>query len=216
LTTSAHITSTRLPVYALLTVFVAVRSALVPFSHDEVATFYFYIQPGDFIPFFSHVDANGHFLTSAAGWLCFNLFGSSPFSLRLPSLAAFILLCYAVHRARALFTTRFAHIAFAASFVALYTFVAFFSLCRGYAISMACLVMALVYLFLFVRHRRHRHFGKFVLFMQLALAANLTLIPVAVTCSIVTLLVHVGTKTLTAPKVLAVYLPRQAWRPLLR
>src|SRR4051812_32737320 len=88
---------------ALLLIFVFLRAWLVPFAHDEVATFYFYIQPGSFMPFKSHPDANGHFLTSAMGWVCFKIFGSSPLSLRLPSVAAFVLLCYAVYRFRALF-----------------------------------------------------------------------------------------------------------------
>src|SRR6478672_7236487 len=83
---------------AILFFIVALRCWLVPFAHDEVATFFFYIQPGDFLPFSSHPDANGHFLTSATGWLCFKAFGSSPFALRLPSLFAFLVLCYAVYK----------------------------------------------------------------------------------------------------------------------
>ena len=35
----------------LMLIVVALRCAMVPFAHDEVATFNFYIQPGSFIPF---------------------------------------------------------------------------------------------------------------------------------------------------------------------
>ena len=168
----------------LLCMMVIIRSALVPFSHDEVATFYFYIQPGSFVPFYSHVDANGHFLTNALGWICFKLFGSSPFVLRLPSTAAFILLCYAVYRFLPLLQTTVMRSVFAAGFLLLYSFVAYFSLCRGYALSMAFLLLALYYFFTGVKMVRFSPFLKFVLCAQLALSANLTLLIVVGLCTV--------------------------------
>ena len=188
----------------------ALRAYLVPFSHDEVATFYFYIQPGKFIPFSSHVDANGHFLTSALGWLCFKMFGSSPFSLRLPSLAALVLLCYAVSRCFSLFRFYVTRIAFAAGFLLFYTFLSYFSLCRGYGISMACLVMAVCYWHAFISGGMHRHFIKFSLFMQLALAANLTLIFVAGICLGICFVFHIKRKGLGSAGVVIVYLVNAA------
>src|SRR5688572_5519453 len=83
---------------AVVFVVVVLRCAFVPFAHDEAATFHYYIQSGSFWPFLSHVDANGHFLTSAAGWVCFKLFGSSTLALRLPSVLSFVVLCMAVHK----------------------------------------------------------------------------------------------------------------------
>ncbi|MBL7933862.1 MAG: hypothetical protein JNL60_18305, partial [Bacteroidia bacterium] len=85
-------------VCVILFIAVVLRCILVPFSHDEVATFYYYIQPENFLPFLSHPDANGHFLMSATAWICFKLFGSSPLSLRIPCIVAFVVLCYAVFR----------------------------------------------------------------------------------------------------------------------
>lgn len=186
--------------------FVSLRSWLVPLWHDEVATFYFYIHPGEFIPFRSHIDANGHFLTSALGWICYKLFGASPFSLRLPSLAALVLLCYAVGRAMEFFRTAALKTAFAASFLLVYTFLAYFSMARGYGISMACLVMALYYFFRFLENGRTRHFLKFSLFIQLALAANLTLVVVSVMCIASALFIHLSRKSLFRVPVAAAYL----------
>src|SRR4051812_18484464 len=88
-----------LPVFVI----VILRCIRVPFSHDEVATFFFYIQPGKFIPFYAHPDANGHFLTSATSWICFKLFGSEPWALRIPCMGAFLLLCYSVSKVNRLF-----------------------------------------------------------------------------------------------------------------
>src|SRR5688572_18461950 len=135
----------------LLLVYLCLRSMLVPLAHDEVATFYFYIQPGSFMPFSSHVDANGHFLTSALGWACFELFGSSPLSLRIPSLLAFVLLCYACRRFLDLFDGWTARLLFCASFLLAGNFLAYFSICRGYGISMACLLMGLFYMIVFAQ-----------------------------------------------------------------
>src|SRR5579863_10440970 len=79
-------------------VIVAIRSALIPLAHDEVATFYYFIQSGSFLPYLSLNDANNHFLNSCLGWVCFSFFGDSPFSLRLPNLLALLALIYAVYR----------------------------------------------------------------------------------------------------------------------
>src|SRR5690606_211727 len=83
---------------------IALRAAFVPFSHDEVATFVYYIQPGKFMPFFAHPDANGHFLVNATSWISYQLFGPSPLSLRLPVLLSFSLLCYGVWKMRVHFS----------------------------------------------------------------------------------------------------------------
>ncbi len=73
-------------VSAIVFIIAGIRCATVPFNHDETATFFYYIQSGDFLPFLSHVDANNHILNSGLGWVCYKLFGDSPFSLRLPNL----------------------------------------------------------------------------------------------------------------------------------
>src|SRR4051794_13292108 len=83
---------------ALVLLVVILRCYFVPFAHDEVATFNFFIQPGKFLPFLAHIDAANHFLMSATAWVCFKLFGSSTLALRLPCIMGFVLLCYAVHR----------------------------------------------------------------------------------------------------------------------
>src|SRR3954465_10567066 len=80
-----------------MTLLVAWRCASVPFSHDEAATYFYYIQSGSFLPFSSHVDANNHFLLSACSWLCFKVAGPAKIVLRMPCLASFMLLCYAVY-----------------------------------------------------------------------------------------------------------------------
>lgn len=160
----------------LVFVIVALRCYFIPFSHDEVATFYFYIQPGSFIPFLAHVDANGHFLTNFTGWISYKLVGSSPFALRLPALLSFIILCFAVFQFTKLFTKSFTKVLFSFFFIFSYNFIAFYALCRGYGISMAFLLLALYYFFKCFRNFSQTHFLYFLLFSQIALSANLTLV----------------------------------------
>jgi hypothetical protein len=155
---------------------VLLRCIFVPFAHDEVATFYYYIQPGKFLPFLSHPDANGHFLCSATSWVSFRLWGSSSAALRVPEMLAFLVLCYAVFRMGKLFSSLLARMVFSAAFIISFNFISFYSLCRGYGLSMALLVLALYYFFVYIRYSSPGHIAKFVLFSQLALSANLTLV----------------------------------------
>jgi hypothetical protein len=175
----------------LVFILVALRCVLVPFAHDEVATFYFYIQPERFIPFYSHPDANGHFLTSLTSWIFFKLFGSEVWSLRIPCMVAFLVLSYSVFRVNKLFRGIFPKIFFSAGFLLSFNFLGFYALCRGYGFSMALLVLALYYFFVYVRYGSFVHFLKFLLFSQLALSANLTLVAVVALLTVIVIFFQV-------------------------
>jgi hypothetical protein len=175
-------------VCALLLVTVVLRCAFVPFAHDEVATFFYYIQPGKFWPFYSHPDANGHFLINATSWVCYKLFGSSPLALRIPCVLGFVLLSYSVWRFRTLFVHRTAWLLLAGGLLVSFNFLAFYALCRGYGLSMSFFVLSLFYFFSYRSHQTPRHFVKSILFLQCALAANLILIPVILLCTFLLLL----------------------------
>lgn len=192
---------------AFLLVLLVWRCAVVPLAHDEVATFYFYIQPGSFWPFLSHVDANGHFLMSATAWLSYTLFGSSTLALRLPCVLAFVLLCFAVHKTNGLFQHLLPKLVLSSVFLGAFQFFAFYTLCRGYAMSMSFLLMALYYLVVYVRFYSYKHVLKFALFMQLALSANLTLVFVALLCMAVVAIFQLRHKVLFKISSFLVWLP---------
>ncbi len=196
---------------AIVFLVVVLRSILVPFSHDEVATFNFYIQPGSFLPFLSHPDANGHFLTSATSWICFKLVGSSPQALRIPSVVAFAVLCFGVFKMNKLFSGLFTKIIFSSAFILSFNFISFYSLCRGYGISMAFLMVALYYFFVYMRYGAFSHFWKFILLSQLALAANLTLVFVVVVTTGLILITQLRNKVLLKPKNLLILFTHAAF-----
>lgn len=195
---------------AVVLIIVALRCILVPFSHDEVATFNFYIQPGRFLPFFSHPDANGHFLTSATSWICFKLVGSSPQALRIPDIFAFAVLCFGVFKITKLFNGLFTKIIFSSSFILSYNFICFYSLCRGYGISMAFLTVALYYFFVYLRYGAFNHFWKFIVFSQIALSANLTLVFVVMITTAFVVVMQMKNKVLGNAKTMVILLAHAA------
>lgn len=183
------------------------RSYYVPISHDEAATFFMYVQSGKFLPFHSQVDANNHVLNSALSYVCFHLFGSSPFSLRIPNLLALVILVFAIHRfANQLYhfgSKVFVVIAFLLSF----HWLTFFSACRGYGISMGLLVLGLTYLFDYISNpTRAIYFYYSILLFQLAISANLILIIVVLVLSGILFLVQITNKQLLKPIIILVWL----------
>ena len=185
---------------------VAFRCYYVPFSHDEVATFLFYIQPGKFIPFYAHPDANGHFLTSLSSWLCFKVFGSSTLALRIPNLAAFTIMAFGVWKLCSLFRSAVNAAIFSAFFLLSWNFLAFFALCRGYGLSMALLLPAFYWFIKFLQSSRSSDLLKFVLLSQLALSANLTLVAVLTVLTGLSSLVFFRTKKGPGLKDILIYL----------
>ena len=168
---------------------VALRSYLVPFNHDEVATFFFYIQSGHYMPFYSHVDANNHVLNSLLGNICFHLFGSSPFALRLPNLLGFIVLILSTYKLTLHLTNFSSKLFLVASLLLSFHWLTFFSACRGYGLSMALLVAALSFMLDYIKDvNKASRLYLCLLFLQLAISSNLILIIVNLLISAVLVL----------------------------
>lgn len=160
-------------------VIIALRSWLVPFHHDEVATFYFYIQTGDYLPFFAHIDANNHVLNSFLSFVCFKLFGSSAFALRLPNTLSFLLLVLATYNLCKNLRSQTSRAVLCGAFLLSFHFLTFYSTSRGYGLSMALLVYAVSCMLNYMQGFRLKDFLLFILFLQLAISSNLILIMVS-------------------------------------
>lgn len=186
--------------FAIAFVIVLIRCITVPFAHDEVATFYFYIQSEKFLPFLSHVDANGHFLNSFLGWISFKLFGSSVIALRLPCLFAFSVLGYGVYKHCQTLNNTLAKIILTTAFVLSFNIINFYSLCRGYGLSISFLVLALYYFFNYLQNSKFSYALKFILFAQIALSANLTLVFTLLVATGIMMLFQIKSKQLFSIK----------------
>ncbi len=117
-------------------IYLGIRSVYVPMVHDEVATYFAYIQNATFIPPWSYWDANNHLLNSALGSVFHSLFGSSPFVIRLASWLSFLPLVYFVYGISKNFKSHITKWAFIIPLLTTPFFIEFFSLTRGYGMSM--------------------------------------------------------------------------------
>ena len=77
---------------------VCLRAFFIPFSHDETATFFFYVQSNNYLPYNAHVYTNNHVLNSALTNICYHILGSHRFVLRIPNIIAFLLMCIGIFR----------------------------------------------------------------------------------------------------------------------
>lgn len=185
---------------------VLIRSYAVPFNHDEVATFFMYIQSGKYMPFHSQVDANNHVLNSFLGNICFHLFGSHPFSLRLPNALAFWALAFGTWKISKLLSQQGSKVFLTIAFLASFHWLSFFSACRGYGLSMALLVLGTAYLLQYISQPSiHQYFYASLGVFQLAISSNLILIIVVLLLSGIIAIIQLFNKQLFKPLVLMVW-----------
>ncbi|MBK6983953.1 MAG: hypothetical protein IPH32_03960 [Bacteroidetes bacterium] len=147
-------------------IIIALRSYLVPFNHDETATFFFFIQSGNYMPFHSAVDANNHVLNSYLGNICFHLFGSSPFALRIPNLIGLVILIFATYKISKHLNQIGSKLLLTAIFLLSYHWLTFFGACRGYGLSLALLIMGIAFMLEFINapENRNKFYGPYCFF----------------------------------------------------
>jgi hypothetical protein len=163
---------------AISFVVVCLRAFNIPFSHDEAASFFFYIQSDDYLPYKAHVYTNNHILNSALANLCYHIAGSHRFVLRIPNILAFLLLCIGVYRNFRYMKTIQAKVMVSVLFLFTLNFLDFFELCRGYGLSMGLMMLGLSYLIDFFDRAKFKSLVYFSILWQLALAANMILVAV--------------------------------------
>ena len=163
-------------VSALVFILIALRAFFIPFSHDETATFFYYIQSDDYLPYQAHTYTNNHVLNSALANICYHIAGSHRFVLRLPNILAFVLLCVGVFKHFKYLKNVFSKLILLTFFILTINFLDFFELCRGYGLSFGFIVLGLAYLMDYFQSKKLRDIILFSVCLQLALAANLILV----------------------------------------
>ena len=188
-------------------VIVIVRGAIVPLSHDEAATFFFFIQSGQYMPFFSHLDANNHVLNSFLGNICFHLFGSSPLSLRLPNIFGFIILIYSTYKIATFFKQFSTKLFLTTAFLLSFHWLTFFSACRGYGLSMALLTLSIYYVLEYMHDfTDSSFFYKALIVFQFAISSNLILIIIVALLSAILIVLQFTNKQLFRLPIILVWL----------
>lgn len=165
----------------LLIWFVVFRAIYVPLVHDEIATFYYYIQSFEYNPFLgAHADANNHILNSLLSSISYNLFGYSSFTLRLPNVLSFLLYLTVIWKIAQFFSQNLIRWMYILASLGMLYFIQFFSLSRGYGLSMAFMLTAFYFLLQLYKITSLKYLFFFAVALLLALLANLTLIPIGV------------------------------------
>jgi len=161
---------------AFLFLYIALRSVFALPAHDEIATFYYYISQGEFLPYQAHWDANNHILNSALSSLFYSLFGAHTFVFRLANLLflpVFFVFNYLIAqkikkpylRLLLLFVLPLVH-----------NFLEFYGASRGYAMSFSLIWMAVYYLMKANERPQLLYYIAALLAASLAVLANMALL----------------------------------------
>ena len=190
-----------LALFSVLWIFLFVRAIFVPVLHDEIATFFYYIQSDNYLPPSAHWDANNHVLNSMFANISYHIFGSSPLALRLPNVLTYALFFYGAVQIAGRLNKKIIRWGLLLALVASHYLFEYMGECRGYGMSMAFFVMAI---FQFIRAKetdKRKYFLYMAIFLFLGTAANLTLIIPSVilfaTLFLHTLINHFKTNTRT-------------------
>lgn len=157
-----------------LLIYAILRAWMVAPLHDEVATYFHYIETGEIKDGRSLMDANNHLLNSWLGNVSYRWFGEHFFLFRLPAILCFCLYFWSSRK-----LTRYFNLGFWGElcFVALNTIpwiFDYFSYTRGYGLAIGFFMAALLQLYLWLKDHHTGHFILLLLFLYLAILSNLT------------------------------------------
>jgi hypothetical protein len=161
--------------FLLLLIYALLRAWFVAPMHDEVATYFHYIETGKIWGDGALKDANNHLINSWLGRMSYLVFGTHFFIFRLPSIIAF---CGYFFATKAL--VKSFHLS---SWGQVLTFIAlntvpwmfdYFSYTRGYGMALSCFAISLYYLTRYLATGTNRFFILLLIVLWLMVASNLT------------------------------------------
>lgn len=157
-----------------LLVYAVLRAWIVEPIHDEVATYFHYIETGEIKGGRSLLDANNHLLNSWLGNLSYRWFGEHFFLFRVPAILCFCLYFWSSRK-----LTRNLNLGIwgTCCFVALNTIpwiFDYFSYTRGYGLGIGFFMAGLLQLSLWLKEKHTGHLILVLLFFYLAVLSNLT------------------------------------------
>jgi hypothetical protein len=167
-----------IPLSVLIFSYTLVRAYLLSITWDEAYTYLEFVNRGIIFPHnFSVMSANNHLLNTWLEIFLVKCFGVNEFVLRLPSLAGhFLFLFFSLKLVRNFEIKGFAIAAFLVINLNPYL-LDFFSLARGYGLSMGLLMGSIYFLNLFIQlGNKNKNAILSVLFASLAVLANITLL----------------------------------------
>lgn len=148
----------------------------MPLLHDEIATFFYYVQSDNYLPPNAHWDANNHILNSFLTNISYHLFGNSPIALRLPNVVSYAFYLFAAYHLTKGLKNGILRWGTLLAVISSHYLFEYFAESRGYGMSIAFLMMALYFFFRIRNSNRALDYLGLSFFIILAAAANLTLV----------------------------------------
>ncbi|AEA43336.1 ArnT family glycosyltransferase [Fluviicola taffensis] len=170
-------TSSKIATWAFflaLLIYAILRAWFVEPIHDEVATYFHYIETGEIKGGRSLMDANNHLLNSWLGNFSYRLFGEHFFLFRFPSILCF---CLYFWSSRKLTSNLNLGLWGELCFVALNTIpwiFDYFSYTRGYGLGIGFFMAGLFQLSMWLKEKHTGHLILVLFFFYLAVLSNLT------------------------------------------
>lgn len=162
--------------FALLFCYVVLRSIFVEPVHDEIATLFHYIDYNTIWGKDIVMDANNHLLNSFLGKVCYSVFGDHIWAIRLPNVLSFILFFFSVYKITKFINHEVLKYSFLIAMTSIPYVLEYFSLARGYGMSMALMMFA-IYQFLEINYEySSRRMALIGLSLVLAMYANLNIV----------------------------------------
>lgn len=166
-------------------IYVLLRAIYIPAYNDELSTFFMYVQPGRFQPFYSHLDANNHVLNSLFCHLFFLAFGDSIFVMRLPNVLSLIIYMYYLWKIQKKFSNEIVGFLWFITMISSIYLLTIFSLARGYGMSIAFLMGVCYYSLAYYESGKQKFLWIGLIMSSLALWSSLSLmIPLIILGSI--------------------------------
>lgn len=160
--------------------YVIARALMVFYMHDEIVTKWAYMIDWNPFPNQGYIDANNHLLLSMLGGFFVRLFQSdSMIVVRLASVLAFPIYFWSIYGLRSIFQLKSSFYGCLIAFVCAGFLIEYFSMARGYGLSLAFLLAGMQQTIRFLQTERVLALVGLVLAWILAVYANLTLIPFA-------------------------------------
>ncbi|HEX2615963.1 MAG TPA: hypothetical protein VHL57_00395 [Flavobacteriales bacterium] len=160
--------------------YVFVRALVVPLVHDEAASYLWFVQPGELLPFHAHWDANNHVVNTLCGWVGDRLFGTSLLTLRWGNVAAFAIYLLTTYRLGRWIGRPFPRWLCWCALLFCPFVIDLFALFRGYGIGVAGLLFAVERSMAYADSGRTARLWTGLLALAIAVYADLSLIPPAV------------------------------------
>jgi hypothetical protein len=157
--------------------YTCLRAIVISITYDEAYTFLeFVLKPNWISPPANYMGANNHLLNTWLMKICYNTFGMSEFSLRFPNVLAHILYLYCSWKiCNALFKSKPALFAF----IIINTnpfLLDFFSLARGYGISIGLMMLSLYFLLKYISGNKIFYSLCSLIVLSFSVLANLSFI----------------------------------------